>query len=66
MKNHSQIESRKFHGKNYYTAYHIDGGIWHVRKHAGGYWYGTERDGHGTITGSTLDEINRKLLGGTQ
>lgn len=65
MRNHTQIETRKFPGKNYYVGYHIEGGIWHVKRHAGGYWYATEVNGHGTLTGDTLDAINRKLLGGT-
>ena len=47
--------------KGEYVGWDATGALWNIRKHAGGYWYATERDGHGTLTGDTLKALSGKL-----
>lgn len=66
MRNYSNIESRKFVGHDYYVGYGVDGAIYHIRKLADRSWYARSTAINGnSYGGKTLDEINRKLQGGT-
>ncbi|MBF7012552.1 hypothetical protein QUC32_23165 [Novosphingobium resinovorum] len=47
--------------KGEYVGWDAEGGLWNIKRHPGGYWYATERAGHGTLTGDTLRALSTKL-----